>query len=621
MSWHEGTKFHVHARSTLYTAYRAKTTEDLDDNITIKDDNQALRDKVWNIINLTQANQLFVHSSQLNVQYFGEGKKKVTTRPVPEILTVCVLNALVPNSSMLLIGGHGGAKTTLVKLLGRMFTGKPLNEIEEAILRGHPQLTEEKILATLDLPKLMQGQEIVKWRTFVLDFWKIIDEVNRMTPYAQNILLSLLAEQRVKFYDSTYPVPQFCLFATMNPQDAGTFDLPVPFLDRFGISLPFSMPSTNDLSLILKSKDTRLFGYDEFMQVPAVLSIDDMMRIWRSVDAQHIEEEAEDFIHAIIREFSVCDRINKGVSNDKEVGPDLCADCHFNTSKSICNKVTTILSVRAAKDLQRYAKALAWLMGVPVDINIVMTVAPYVIQHRVKYVSTEATQAPYFGDKMRFTQALLDIVKSRFFLRAESINIMKDIKKGDADPDAMDTLIDYGKNDLIVKQDFIPVASVFLDERYTGYLKQIEKSYNDSDIDALLEMKNELYNDAEMLNKGELLTKIGVYLDKLTQMTYSFPFSKWRDQIWADIATEFRFLDPELRKSLTERTQKQFRTKDSTMALTVTGTADESNVFLDISGGNDAITIREILIRAGVYNEADLKPRKKTTGQRFLNRK
>lgn len=513
---------------------------------------------------------------------------------------------------MLLIGGHGGAKTTLVKLLGRMFTGKPLNEIEEAILRGHPQLTEEKILATLDLPKLMQGQEIVKWRTFVLDFWKIIDEVNRMTPYAQNILLSLLAEQRVKFYDSTYPVPQFCLFATMNPQDAGTFDLPIPFLDRFGISLPFSMPTTNDLSLILKSKDTRLFGYDEFMQVPVVLSIDEMMRIWRLVDAQRIDEEAEDFIHAIIREFSVCDRINKGVSNDKEVGPDLCADCHFNTSRAICNKVTTILSVRAAKDLQRYAKALAWIIGVPVDINIVMTIAPYVIQHRVKYVSTEITQTPYFGEKMRFTHALLDIVKARFFLRTEAIEIMKAIKKGGASPDAMDLLAGYSKNDLIVKMDFIPVASMFLDERYTSYLKQIEKAYDEKNVDALLNMKQELYNDAEMLNKGELLTKIGVYLDILTQMSYKFPFSKWRDQIWAEIATEFRYLDATLRESLTDRMQKQLRTKDSTITISVTGTADESDVFLDISGGNDAMTIREILVRAGVYNEADLKPRKKT---------
>lgn len=63
---------------------------------------------------------------------------------MPEILTLCVLNALVPNSAMLLVGGHGGGKTSIVKYLGRMFTGMSLDKAEECILRGHPQLTEEK---------------------------------------------------------------------------------------------------------------------------------------------------------------------------------------------------------------------------------------------------------------------------------------------------------------------------------------------------------------------------------------------------------------------------------------------------------------------------------------------
>ena len=38
---------------------------------------------------------------------------------------------------MLLIGGHGGGKTTITKILGRMFTGKSLGEIENSIVRGH----------------------------------------------------------------------------------------------------------------------------------------------------------------------------------------------------------------------------------------------------------------------------------------------------------------------------------------------------------------------------------------------------------------------------------------------------------------------------------------------------
>ncbi len=96
-----------------------------------------LRKKVWRIINILQANQLFVHSKSIEVKYTESKAKRLIRRTLPEILTLCVLNAIVPNSAMLLIGGHGGGKTTLVKLLGRMFTSRSLSEIEMSVVRGH----------------------------------------------------------------------------------------------------------------------------------------------------------------------------------------------------------------------------------------------------------------------------------------------------------------------------------------------------------------------------------------------------------------------------------------------------------------------------------------------------
>jgi MoxR-like ATPase len=184
-----------------------------------------LRKKVWKIINLIQANQLFVHSQNLEIKFLNEESQKIKVKTLSEILTICILNALVPNSAMFLIGGHGGGKTTICKVLGRMFTGNSLDEIEHSIIRGHPQLTEEKLVGTLKLGKLIHdGEEEVIWRQFILNFWKIIDEVNRLTPYAQDILLSLLAEGTVKYYDSITNISKYCLYATINPQDVGTFE-------------------------------------------------------------------------------------------------------------------------------------------------------------------------------------------------------------------------------------------------------------------------------------------------------------------------------------------------------------------------------------------------------------
>ncbi len=244
---------------------------------TILGEEEILRKKVWKIINLIQANQLFVHYKELSIKYLPEKSKKISTKILPEILSLCVLNEIVPNSAMLLVGGHGGGKTTLVKLLGRMFTARSLREIENSIIRGHPQLTEEKLIGTLKLGKLMKdGEEEVVWRQFVTSFWKIIDEVNRLTPYAQDILLSLLAEGTVKYYDSIITINKFCLFGTINPNDVGTFELSQPFLDRFGISVPIAMPASHDLQLILAGKDEKFSGRDELIEVPKVLSLDQL---------------------------------------------------------------------------------------------------------------------------------------------------------------------------------------------------------------------------------------------------------------------------------------------------------------------------------------------------------
>ncbi len=396
----------------------------------MKEDTSSSRDKIWYIMNTIQANQLFVHSKNLKVQYAAgkhisfdgtkKQKNKVLTKNLPEILTTCILNSLVPNSAMLLVGGHGGGKTSIVKYLGRMMTGISLSEAEECILRAHPQLTEEKIIATLNIAKLMNnGEEEVIWRKFSTSFWKIIDEVNRCSPYTQNILLSLLAEGKIKYYDSVNEVSKYSLYATLNPNDVGTFEMSPPFLDRFGISVPISMPKTQDLSVILESRDDKLGSYDELTEVPAVLTEEQLLNIWFEVSNVPCSEEAEDFIHAIIREYTLCERIEKGNSDYLKPSTGLCSGCHFHIPDKIpCNNSDSILSVRAAKDLLRYSRALAWLLGLKeVTINNVITVAPYILSHRVDYLERRLNKATYWGSKYEFTKNIINMILKRYNTR------------------------------------------------------------------------------------------------------------------------------------------------------------------------------------------------------------
>ena len=555
-----------------------------------------LRKKVWKIINLIQANQLFVHHKELSIKFLAEKSKKVQSKSLPEILSLCVLNAIVPNSAMILIGGHGGGKTTLVKLLGRMFTASSLNEIENSIIRGHPQLTEEKLIGTLKLGKLMKdGEEEVVWRQFVTNFWKIIDEVNRLTPYAQDILLSLLAEGTVKYYDSIITISKFSLFATINPNDVGTFELSQPFLDRFGISVPISMPASHDLQLILSGKDEKYSGWDELIQVPKILTIDELMEIWYYVNRIPFTSEVNNFIHAIIREFTLCARLDKGNTEDIKPSAGLCTGCHFNTAQNVCNKIDTILSVRVAKDLLRYSKALAWLLGINViDVNIVNTIAPYIISHRVAYVKRELDKAPYFGNKYEFTQNILKSIQKRFKNREKCYQITERFREGAPKENDLIEMKKFENNDLIVKFDLLPFVNSINNQNYSPVAQQIKDAAKKGDIKILAEIRNDLLERIDFPNRGDLIGWCNLELYKQTVTDYVIKYSYWKD-VWAEIAAEFLNLDQSLKEAFAQRQTKQIRTEDLLIEINVTGIEEESLVNIQISGGSDALKLRSIM--------------------------
>jgi len=555
-----------------------------------------LRKKVWKIINLIQANQLFVHYKVLTIKHIDEKSKKVKTQVLPEILSLCVLNALVPNSAMILIGGHGGGKTTLVKLLGRMFTAYSLNEIENSMIRGHPQLTEEKLIGTLKLGKLMkEGEEEVVWRQFVTNFWKIIDEVNRLTPYAQDILLSLLAEGTVKYYDSITTINKFCLFSTINPHDVGTFELSKPFLDRFGISVPISMPASHDLQLILSGKDEKYSGWDELTQVPKILTIDDLMEIWYYVNRLPFSSDVNNYINAIIREFTLCARVDKGNTEDLKPSTGLCSGCHFNTAQNICNKIDSILSVRVAKDLLRYSKAVAWLLNLSiVDINVVNTIAPYVISHRVDYVKRELDKSPYYGNKFEFSKNILNLIQKRFKKREICYQINERFRAGSPKENDLTELKKFEKNDLIVKYDLIPFVNSVNNKIYPPLAQQINDATKKGDINKLAEIRNNLMENIDFPNRGDLIEWCNRELYKQTVTDYIIKYSYWKE-IWADIAAEFSNLDQPIREAFNQRQTKQIRTEDLLIEINVTGTNDDSLVNIQISGGSEALKLRSIL--------------------------
>jgi MoxR-like ATPase len=557
---------------------------------------EKLRTLVLNVISTVESRGLFVHSSDLEIKYneSTSKKKSVKTTKLPLIVGSCVLNALVPRSAMLLIGGHGGGKTTLVKLLGRMMTGKSLEDIEDGILRGHPQLTEEKMVATLKPGPLMkEGVEIVVWRRFVTDFWKIIDEVNRLTPHAQNILLSLLAEGEMKYYDEVKRCEEYCLYATLNPADSGTFDIGPPFLDRFGIAVPITMPTINDLELILSARDERLFGFDELWQVPALLTEESLLTIWNLADKVYVPPETSEFMRTLVREFGACIRVDKSQSSGLTVETGLCDGCHYNTTKSVCNKVVIPLSVRAAKDLNRYSKAVAWLVGAQeVSIEIVKSLAPLVFWHRTKMVRDELDRSPYYGDVFAYTTHLVELASSRFAQRAPAIEIMEKLKQGQQTKEAIAELKEMAKSDLLVRLDYTELAKDLRKSSYTKTVKDIEKAIKNQDVEMLSQIYDSLLSNTEFPNRNMLLKQVSDALHRLTLTQYAITFEQWQE-IWTIISLKYPKLTSILKETLSPPKRKIVRTDGLTIVIYTTGDSPDSAVFLEISGGKDVLTLKQ----------------------------
>ena len=91
-------------------------------------------------------------ASSLNDLRLHVGRKdlKIGSHRINAQLYLSMANACLRNKTVLLYGGMGANKTTLVNLLGASFTGQPFNDVENAMVTGHPEQTEEKIIGFID---------------------------------------------------------------------------------------------------------------------------------------------------------------------------------------------------------------------------------------------------------------------------------------------------------------------------------------------------------------------------------------------------------------------------------------------------------------------------------------
>ena len=91
-----------------------------------------------------------------------------------------------------------------------------------------------------------------------------------------------------------------------------------------------------------------------------------------------------------------------------------------------------------------------------------------------------------------------------------------------------------------------------------------------------------------------LLKQVSEALHKLTLTQFELTFEQWQD-LWTTIGVRYPKLTPILKETLSPPKRKVLRIDGLTLVVYVTGDSPESSVFLEISGGSEAVKMKDEL--------------------------
>lgn len=370
-----------------------------------------------------------------------------------------VANSCLRNRAVLLYGGMGANKTTLVNLLGSSFMGLPFGDVENFMVSGHPEQTEEKVIGFLDPRQWSKasGNVDVLWTPWAKSRWKVINEINRFPSGKQNLFLEIIQKRKISYAGQVLEAGDTCYFATMNPDFSATYPMDEALLDRISACVPAAQPDfLGSLSLAERERDVRDLAKELPRFMPA--EFDSLPGMVARVG---LGANVELAIVSLLRDFTLCER---APGNDKtqlsRTGPSkgLCSGCHyFNNSEVACWQTDEGLSDRVRQDLRDFTRAMAFLLGREGDTEVLRAVAPYVIWHRVTPVQSLLERPPYYGARrLAFVSELVEKSINRTLNeRAEMNMIFSRAVDGEISPqEAARELSGY--DDPIARLDFVP---------------------------------------------------------------------------------------------------------------------------------------------------------------------
>jgi MoxR-like ATPase len=396
--------------------------------------------------------------------HLGQKDLVVGDRRMNSATAFCMANACLKNRAVLLYGGMGANKTTLVNLLGSAFTGRPFEEIENLMISGHPEQTEEKIIGFIDPRQWTNpscgsnaGFDVI-WTEWAGSRWKVINELNRFPGGKQNIFLELLLKRKLYYAGQVQSPGDTCYFATMNPEFSATYPVDEALMDRISACVPAIQPDLiSSLSLAGRDKEVR-----ELAENMPRLNLTEFDRLKDEVETIKLGPDVELAIVSLIRDLTLCERApfyDKTQLSAALPSKGLCSGCHYmNNPELCCWQTDEGLSDRARQDLRSFTKAIAYVSGYRGPLMPALkAVAPYVLWHRLTPNRAMLQKPPYYGAG-RFA-FVADLVESSINRTANERAAMNRIfsMAVDGDMDKRSAIAELSSfDDPIARLDYVP---------------------------------------------------------------------------------------------------------------------------------------------------------------------
>jgi len=322
--------------------------------------------------------------------------------PKSSIIIAAVTAAVLSRSTLLLHGPPGCAKSTLIKLIAKAF-----GIDGQWRINGTAGTKEEDLVGGLDLAALANGSRKVVFSPWVSAKMRLLDEVDKINPYALAPLLPVLAENEARVGTSVLPLAKTFTALTMNPPMAGqgNFDLPEAIKDRIDLEVFF--PSTTFIELADIFEGVMNNGGDLVKAMPQLGTSEELTRMQDEVAALPISQEARYATAFYLHATSVC---KKDAKVEMRNFPTCCADCELAEATLPCSKIAP-LSARTGISALNLARGIAYLRGSDkVERADVDMIFPMVMSHRAHFpnaaIDSIRTFVPEFFTRLSGAVAL-----------------------------------------------------------------------------------------------------------------------------------------------------------------------------------------------------------------------